>query len=114
MAAAEKLNEPYVADKVPEAKMAELVGTTRRALQGKRARGIIPKGVWNEIDGRIYYSIRRYEAWLESQWDCPPELNSRANLSASGSRGMAKDAARPSLIPKRQKGSKLPPIYALT
>jgi hypothetical protein len=113
MAAAEKVDETYVAGKVPEAKMAELVGTTRRALQGKRARGIIPKGVWNEIDGRIYYCIRRYEAWIESQWDCPPELNSRATPFAFGSPGLVRDAAKPSPIPKRQKGSRLPPIYVL-
>lgn len=60
--AAEPLPPTYQVDKVPEDKMAELVGTTRRALQGKRARGVIPKGVWNTIDNRIYYSIKRYEA----------------------------------------------------
>ena len=70
--AAESSLPTYHLDKIPEDKMAELVGTTRRALQGKRARGVIPKGVWNSIDSRIYYSIRRYEAWLESLWDCPP------------------------------------------
>ncbi|WP_256584317.1 hypothetical protein [Pseudomonas sp. Irchel 3F6] len=101
-------------DKIPEEKMAELVGTSRRALQGKRARGVIPKGVWNTIDSRIYYSLRRYEAWLESQWDCPPELNLLANPSAFVSPGTGNAVAKPSPIPKRRRGLRLPPTYALT
>jgi hypothetical protein len=113
-AAAESTLQTYQIDKIPEDMMAELVGTTRRALQGKRARGVIPKGVWNTIDSRIYYSIRRYEAWLESQWDCPPELNLLDSPSAFASPGTGNAAARPSPIPKRRKGLKLPPIYALT
>jgi hypothetical protein len=104
----------YHLDKIPEDKMAELVGTTRRALQGKRARGVIPKGVWNTIDSRIYYSIRRYEAWLESQWDCPPELNLLDSPSAFASPGTGNAAAKPSPIPKRRRGLRLPPTYALT
>ncbi|GAB5336325.1 hypothetical protein [Pseudomonas fluorescens] len=112
MAAAEQLPVEYLSDKVAEKNFAEMVGTTRRALQGKRQRNIIPKGVWNEIDGQIYYSIRRYEAWLESLWDCPPELNSQVNQSGFASPGSS-GAARPSPIPKRQKALKRPQIYAL-
>ncbi|WP_338523320.1 hypothetical protein NUH87_26555 [Pseudomonas batumici] len=112
MAAAEQIPVEYLSDKIAEKNFAEMVGTTRRALQGKRQRGIIPKGVWNEIDGQIYYSIRRYEAWLESLWDCPPELNLQDNQSGFVSPGSS-GAARPSPIPKRQKASKLPPICAL-
>jgi len=104
----------YHLDKIPEFKMAELIGTSRRALQGKRARGVIPKGVWNTIDSRIYYSIRRYEAWLESQWDCPPELNLLDSLSAFASPGTGNAVAKPSPIPKRRRGLRLPPTYALT
>ncbi|WP_260687693.1 hypothetical protein [Pseudomonas sp. AO-1] len=104
----------YHLDKIPEDKMAELVGTTRRALQGKRARGVIPKGVWNTIDSRIYYSLRRYEAWLESQWDCPPELNLLGSPSAFASPGTGNAVAKPSPIPKRRRGLRLPPTYALT
>ena len=103
----------YHLDKIPEDKMAELVGTTRRALQGKRARGVIPKGVWNTIDSRIYYSLRRYEAWLESQWDCPLELNLLDSPSAFASPGTGNAAAKPSPIPKRRRGLRLPPTYAL-
>jgi hypothetical protein len=106
--------QTYHLDKIPEDKMAELVGTTRRALQGKRARGVIPKGVWNTIDSRIYYSIRRYEAWLESQWDCPPELNLLDSPSAFASPGTGNAVAKPSPIPKRRRGLRLPPTYALT
>lgn len=51
-------------DKVLEAKMAELIGTTTKALQRKRERGIIPLGVWNIIDGRVTYSKRRYDESL--------------------------------------------------
>ncbi|WP_454246922.1 hypothetical protein [Pseudomonas sp. F-14 TE3623] len=111
---AEPLAQTYQIDKIPEDKMAELVGTTRRALQGKRARGVIPKGVWNTIDSRIYYSLRRYEAWLESQWDCPPELNLLDSPSVFASPGTGNAVAKPSPIPKRRRGLRLPPTYALT
>ena len=57
-------------DKVLEAKMAELIGTTTKALQRKRERGIIPLGAWNIIDGRVTYSKRRYDDWVESLWIC--------------------------------------------
>ena len=39
--------------------MAELIGTTTRALEGKRSRGAIPTDVWAMIDGRIMYSLKR-------------------------------------------------------
>ena len=48
-------------DKVTEELMAEMMGLTARALQGRRARGVIPNSVWQEVDGRIMYSMRRYE-----------------------------------------------------
>ena len=38
--------EDYPVDKVLEAKLAELVGTTQKALERKRGRKIIPEGVW--------------------------------------------------------------------
>ncbi|WP_158243838.1 MULTISPECIES: DUF4224 domain-containing protein [unclassified Pseudomonas] len=55
-------------DKVSESMMAELLGTTARALQGKRARGITPENVWSKVDGSIMYSLKRYEAFLDTQW----------------------------------------------
>ena len=68
-------------DKVSEELMAELMGLTARALQGRRARGKIPTDIWREIDGRIMYSMKRYDAWLEGYW--PPmekqvDINSRS------------------------------------
>jgi hypothetical protein len=113
MSEPQKAQEPFQLDKVLEARMAEIIGTTKRALEGKRDRGVIPEGVWNKIDNRIFYSIRRYEAWLESQWACPPELNSLASPFAFGSPGEASDAARLSHTHKHQKGLKRQPIYAI-
>lgn len=57
-------------DKVSEALMAELIGATPKALQRRRDRSAIPTEVWREIGGRIMYSLRRYEAWLDGHW--PP------------------------------------------
>jgi hypothetical protein len=64
------------ADKIFESKLAEIVGTTSRALEHKRLAGIIPEGVWIKVGGRIMYSIKRYDDWMESRWvelapDCP-------------------------------------------
>ncbi|WP_236412669.1 hypothetical protein [Pseudomonas syringae] len=113
MAEAKEKSEAFQLDKVPEARMAEIIGTTKRALEGKRDRGVIPEGVWNKIDGRIFYSIRRYEAWLESQWACPQELSSLGSLSAFDSPGAVSAAAKLSRIPKHQKASRRQPIYAI-
>lgn len=104
----------YDSDKVPESRMAVILGTTKRALEGKRARGIIPQGVWNNFDGRILYSVGRYDAWLESQWACPPDLNLQVNPFESASPGREKGAVKRLPIPKRLRGSKRPQIYALT
>lgn len=57
-------------DKVSESVMADILGTTTRALQGKRARGVLPRGVWSKVDGSILYSVKRYEAFLDALW--PP------------------------------------------
>jgi hypothetical protein len=114
MSNAEQLPENYQIDIVPEEKMAELVFTTRRALQSRRARGVIPQGVWNTIDGKVYYSIRRYEQWLESLWSCPPEWNSSARQSESASPGKGNGAVKPSAFPRRPRESRRHPIYVLT
>jgi len=97
--------ETYPFDKVPEARMAQLIGITGRALEGKRLRGVIPEGVWNKIDSRVFYSIRRYEAWQESIWNCPPELNSlvmQSGFDSPGDTGVVK----PFPTHRRQKGSR--------
>ena len=44
MSAAEQLNDGVTGDKVPEAQMAEILGTTIAALRSKRARNQIPLG----------------------------------------------------------------------
>ena len=58
MSAAEQLNDGITGDKVPEAKMAEILGTTLAALRSTRARNQIPLGVWNKQGSRVLYSIR--------------------------------------------------------
>jgi len=83
-------------DKVTEKRMAELLGTTPKALQRKRERNAIPENVWSKIDGRIMYSIWRYDAWLESQWGSPKELGVPKKPSASGAR--RKKSASPKLL----------------
>ncbi|WP_244152915.1 hypothetical protein [Pseudomonas peli] len=91
-------------DKISEEKMAELLGTTKRALQAKRARKQIPEGVWLKIGRNIIYSLRRYDEWLESQWICPPGWKFSETPYASGSPGMDAGAAKRSPIPSRQRG----------
>lgn len=83
MSAAEQLNDGITGDKVSEAQMAQILGTTLASLRSKRARKQIPEGVWNTHCGRIIYSIRRYYEWLESQWVCPQEWTSTTDRSAS-------------------------------
>ncbi|MDP3668091.1 MAG: hypothetical protein Q8R69_00145 [Telluria sp.] len=100
-------------DKVTEARMAELYGTTRRALQSKRFRKVIPEDVWTMIDGKIYYSIRRYEEWLEKQWAYPRASNSSVSPSASDSPGTASGAAKPSASRNRKKESQRPQVFVL-
>ena len=103
----------FATDKVPEEKMAELVGTTKRALEGKRSRGVIPEGVWKKIDGRIFYSIRRYEAWLEGNWGYPLESSSSERQSGSVLLGTVSVDPKLSHTRKPLRGSKRQPIYAL-
>ena len=113
MAAAEKLGDESGHDKVTEKRMAELLGTTPKALQRKRERNIIPAGVWSKIDGRIMYSKWRYDEWLESQWSCPPELNLSGSRSGSGSHGTKSGTAKRSLSRKPLGESQQPRLYVL-
>ncbi|MCS4310277.1 hypothetical protein M2397_000552 [Pseudomonas sp. BIGb0381] len=55
-------------DKVTESMMAELLGVTRRSLEGRRYTGAIPADIWRKVDGRVMYSMKRYEAFLEGHW----------------------------------------------
>jgi len=104
MGAAEKIPEDESHDKVTEKRMAELVGTTAKALQRKRERKIIPQGVWSKIDGRILYSKRRYDEWIESLWTCQPVLSLSVVQSGFASPGIRSGAAKrsPSLKPRKE------------
>ena len=100
-------------DKVSEEKMAELLGTTKRALQARRARKQIPEGVWIKNGRQIIYSKRRYDEWLESQWTCPQGWNSTETHCAFGSPAMDAGAAKRSRIPSRRKGSRPHPFLEI-
>lgn len=93
-------------DKVTEQRMADLLGCTKRALEGRRLRGAIPEGVWMKHGGRIIYSKKRYDEWLESQWIYPLESTSTMARSGSGSCGKVLAEVRPFPTPdtKRHQG----------
>jgi hypothetical protein len=107
-------------DFVLEDQLSRLIGYPEgsRALETKRQRGIIPKGVYATIDGRVTYSIKRYNAWIESQWpknlmDSLLALNSPDKASASASPETESAAAKrlPSRKPRR--ASKQQPVLEL-
>nr|WP_232487085.1 helix-turn-helix domain-containing protein [Azotobacter chroococcum] len=100
-------------DKVSEKQMAEFLGITKRALEGRRARGQIPEGVWNRNGRSIIYSRKRYEEWLESQWVCPPGWRSEATQSAFASSGTEKGTPKRSTIPRRNRASWLHPVLEI-
>ena len=100
-------------DKVPEQVMAAMLGITYRALQTRRSKGQIPEGVWNKVNGKIIYSRRRYDEWLESLWVCPPGWKSSATLSVSASCGTEQGSAKHSPIPRRKKGFRLHPVLEI-
>ncbi|MNR30666.1 hypothetical protein D3C85_1481330 [compost metagenome] len=112
MSAAET-HDRYPVDKVLESKLAELIGTTRKALERRREKKLIPEGVWQKLDGRIIYSISRYNEWLESQWTCQPASSQWASDSASASPGRKSAGAKRSLTPKPQRGSLRPQVFVI-
>lgn len=75
--------ESLVVDKVLEKRLAELIGTTPKALEHKRLSGIIPQGVWLKEGGRIMYSLERYNTWAENQW--ASRLASKSEATRFGS-----------------------------
>ncbi|GFM90832.1 hypothetical protein [Pseudomonas cichorii] len=113
MATAENLHEDAAHDKVTEKRMAELVGCTAKALQRKREKGIIPKWVWMKIDGRIMYSKRRYEEWIESLWTCRPGSSLSGDQSEFASPGTRGAAARRSPSPRPRKELQQQRVYVL-
>lgn len=66
-------------DKLTETQMADELATSLKALQHRRYRGQIPEGVWMKQGRTIYYSLQRYDEWLESIWrsGSVPELRSK-------------------------------------
>ena len=52
-------------DKVLECELARLIGTTVTALRRRRDKGVIPPTVYAKIAGRITYSLRRYDEWVD-------------------------------------------------
>lgn len=108
---------PEEFDKIHESAMADLIGTTKKALERKRERGIIPRGVWCVIDGRIMYSKQRYNAWIESLWECPAASKSSESQFASASHGKTPrhlGAVKPSHSNQHRPGSHKQPVYVLT
>ncbi len=55
-----------------ERQMAEYLGITKRALEGRRYRGQFPADVCVMIEGKWLYSVSRYEKWIESMWPVQP------------------------------------------
>lgn len=55
-----------------ERQMAEYLGITKRALEGRRYKGRFPADVCVMIEGKWLYSVSRYEAWIESMWPIRP------------------------------------------
>lgn len=103
-------------DKLEEHQMATLLGLSYRALQSRRLKGLIPFGVWNKVGRETVYSVRKYEEWLESIWDCPPAWSLPENRSESGSRGKGQHRpadAKPSTSRKHRKASQRPQLYVL-
>ncbi|WP_459205952.1 hypothetical protein ACSMEV_15570 [Pseudomonas sp. MLB6B] len=100
-------------DKVTEQRMADLLGCTKRALEGRRLRAAIPEGVWMKHGGRIIYSKKRYDEWLESQWIYPQGSTFIMDRSDSGSCGKVLAEVKPFPTPRHKKASKLHPSFAI-
>ncbi|KAF1004380.1 MAG: hypothetical protein GAK36_00049 [Pseudomonas sp.] len=102
-----------VVDKVLEKRLAELIGTTAKALEHKRLSGIIPQGVWLKEHGRIMYSLERYNEWAEKQW--VSRMASTPGAKASGSVLLGTVSVEASRLPIKQprRGSPRPVVSVL-
>ncbi|KTS79667.1 hypothetical protein NS274_01260 [Pseudomonas oryzihabitans] len=78
-------------DKLTEMQMADELGTSLKALQHRRYRGQIPEGVWMKQGRTIYYSLQRYDEWLESVWKpkLPPQIRTELRPPKSRRNGSA-------------------------
>ena len=86
-------------DKVTEELMAEMMGLSARALEGRRAAGKIPVSIWQRVGGRIMYSMRRYEGWLETLWPAfePPSETGPSRPAKASKDSPIKSAQPPDL-----------------
>lgn len=73
-----------------ERQMAEYLGITKRALEGRRYKGRFPADVCVMIEGKWLYSVSRYEAWVESLWPARPAAVGRS--TARSRKGVAPKA----------------------
>ncbi|MGH8328954.1 MAG: hypothetical protein ACRER3_01350 [Pseudomonas fluorescens] len=100
-------------DKVLEARLAELIGTTSKALEHKRLSGAIPLGVWAKVNGRIMYSLERYNTWAENQWASLMESSPAAKVSGSVLLGTVNVEASRLHISRTPRGSRRPAVSVL-
>jgi hypothetical protein len=100
-------------DKVLESRLAELIGTTSKALEHKRLSGAIPLGVWAKVNGRIMYSLERYNTWAENQW--ASLMASSPAVKASGSVLLGTVSVEANRLPlsRPPKGSRRPAVSVL-
>lgn len=100
-------------DKIHEKRLADLIGTTPKALEHKRREGIIPEGVWLKERGRIMYSLSRYNEWAEKQWVSLMESSPGAKACRSADPGAV--STQEKRIPTKQprRGSQRPVITVL-
>lgn len=108
-----KAADEQLVDKVLESKLAELIGTTAKALEHRRLSGAIPPGVWMKIGGRVMYSLERYNAWAENQWAYLLESIRAETACESASRGTESGAASGLPIRRPRRGSQRPEIFVL-
>ena len=102
-----------VVDKVLEKRLAELIGTTAKALEHKRLAGIIPHGVWLKEGGRIFYSLERYNEWSENQWASRMASRSEGTVSGSVLLGTVSVEANRLPISRPRKGSQRQAVCVL-
>lgn len=102
---------PDIVDWVTEQRISQLTGLSVKALQGKRHRGILPEGdVWITFDGRVMYSIKGYNEWLNRKQAviCHQELKSGTTRFVSRSSGTANATEKLLVIPPRPRGFNKP------
>jgi hypothetical protein len=109
------LDDPsaLLVDKVLESRLAELIGTTSKALEHKRHAGVIPRGVWEKVNGRIMYSLERYNTWAENQWASLMASNPAAKASGSVLLGTVNVEASRLPISRTPRGSRRPAVSVL-